>query len=80
MKKKIGNWTYSKKNKTITYKSGYEIDLERNLSTEEWLMHLQPKLWITSQDLEDLQTFFTTLNYTGVVSAWLQKRKELAAK
>jgi hypothetical protein len=57
-----GNWIYNAKNLTLvikkpSYRSGYDIDLERCTTANEaltWIVHMQGKAWMSDKDLRDL--------------------------
>jgi hypothetical protein len=59
---KTGNWLYVYSNETIKFVGngckGYEIDLERKTCCQEWLQHLDGKIWINPKDIDDLWTVF----------------------
>lgn len=61
-----GNWIYNAKNFTLvikkpSYRSGYDIDLERCATAQEvlnWIVHMRGKNWMDDKDLADLVRAF----------------------
>lgn len=65
---KIGNWKYLKSNNTLNFKSkeySYEIDLDRNITPEDWLKHLLGKnnKVMPDTDLRELMYCYEQLGY-----------------